>query len=540
MTLPFRRGRRAIALACAVVGLAASLTACGGGSNAGTQSDTLTVALPTFEVDSPFPWEHNALGRAVFSTVSETLIQADPETGEYGPGLAESWEVDESGKTWTFTLREGIPFHGDWGDFTSADALYTFQRGQDPEATGNLAQVWATTLESVEAPDPQTFVVHLKRAQFDPYFFSSYGQTGIQSQRYIEEVGDDVARKEPIGTGPYQFVSGKPGEEYRFEAVKDHYRVEPAFKNLVIRRIQDATTAASALRAGEIDGTVVSGSTIDVLGDDVNLIEQEEGVANWLVFPETEPEGTDQYNPDLPWNASDPSDPAAVDRARKVREALNLGFNKEAVVDTIWKGYATADTPFGWYVAPWLEGYSDEFPSVPAYDPDRAKELLDEAGYGDGFTFPVVISQLQPDSELILPAMAQDLAKIGVTVEVTTMEHATLVGQLRTKSLASAFIYAIPGRVAQSSMVDMMSQNSVFRFLNTTPDLFDDAAAATVSAEAETAFVKEAVERLAEDFSTIPIGIQSTVVATSDKVGSWPLAGGIPFLHNLEYVQPAD
>jgi peptide/nickel transport system substrate-binding protein len=519
---------------------------CTGGSSDGDEasgpvSDTLVVAIPTFETESPFPWEHNALGRPPFMGTMETLLMEDPETGELGPNLAESWEANEDSTTWTFKLQKGIQFHGGYGELTSADVLYTFERGREPGATGGLAQSWAQYFESVEAPDPYTFVLNFKTPMLTIGMMGAFaGQTGIHSKAYIEEVGDEVARTNPIGTGPYEFVSGEPGNELRYEAVEDHHRHTAGFKNLVIRRIPDANTIASALRAGEVDAAVVSGSAIDVLGDSVQFFEQEQGVPNWMVFPETEPAGTPQHRPDLPWNPSDPNDPEAVEKARMVREAMNLGFNKEAVIDSIWRGRATADVPFSWYVRPWHSGYQEDWPSVPGHDPERAIELLEEAGYADGFTFPVVISQLQPDSAQILPAFAQDMEKIGITVEVASMEHATLVGELRAKTLGEAFIYAVPAPGEQFSQASAMSQNSPFRFLNTFPEWWPRAdAAMSESIEVQDEFVDEAVQMLHEEFATIPIGIQSTVVAASDEVAEWPLVPGMPLLHNFEYAVPA-
>ncbi|GAB7003588.1 ABC transporter substrate-binding protein [Nocardioides sp. AN3] len=535
--------RRAVRGGIALLGAVALLAGCGGSGGGGASkqaSDTLVVALPTFEVDSPFPWEYNALGRPPFAPTMETLTVADPTSGQIVPGLAEKWEQSADGKTWTFHLRHGVQFHEKWGEFTSADVLYTFNRGRDKDATGALAQSWATTIASVAAPDKYTFVLTTKAPDLSiPSLIGSYDE--INSQKYIEKVGDEEARHHPIGTGPYEFVSGTPGQEYKYKAVADHYRKTAKFKNLVIKRIADPTTMAAALRTGEIDAAMVSGTSLDVLKGHVKFIEQKDGTPNWIVFPETEPKGTPQYRPDLPWNASDPSDPAAVERARKVREAMNVAFNKQAVIDTIWKGRATADAPFGWYVGPDAPAYSDSIAAVPGYDPEKAKQLLKEAGYEKGFTFPVAIDVgLQPDSAQILPAFAQDLAKVGIKVEVTNMEHATLVGHLRAKDLTDGFIYAAPGRADQSQMASVLGQNSPFRFLNTFPDMWDAAAKAhSGKQEQQNAFITSALQRVAAESATIPIGIQSIVVATSDKVGAWPLLGRTPFLFNFEYAEPA-
>lgn len=539
MPSPWSAGFRRSLLGFVLLAVVATFAGCGAASSgqSNTGRDTLVVALPTFEVDSPFGWEINALGRPPYEPAIETLVAYDPSTNDLKPQLAQSYDHNADYTRWTLHLRKGVQFQGGYGEFTSADVLYNFKRGQDKSATGTTAQLWATLFKGITAPDKYTVVLTFQRPQYN---LASLVQIGMNSEAYIKKVGDEQARHHPIGTGPYEFVSGTPGEEYDYKAVSNHWRITPDFKYLKIRVIPDPNTVSAALRSGEIDAAVVSGQALASLKGSVKLFEDKDGTPNWIVFPGTGVPGTPGYKPDLPWNPIE-GDPASVARALKVREALNLGFNKQAIIDSVWKGHGSTDAPFGWYVRPWDRAYSDSLPKVPDYDPGKAKQLLAEAGYSNGFTFPVIIDKgLQPDSDVILAAFAQDMAKIGVKVDVTSMEHATLVGHLRAGNLSGAFVYSVPTRTDQSSTESLLAKTSMFRFLNTFPSQFDAAAnAATGGPDAEDAFVQKMAKLESDRYATIPIGLQSTVVATSSKVASWPIVGGQTFLMNFENVKKA-
>ena len=169
---------------------------------------------------------------------------AIPRPSTYRPGLATEWKPSNEMRTWTFKLRSGVQFHEGWGEMTAEDVKFTVEQNFKPDAQGGSAPLLPHNLDRIEMPDKLTVVMHFKiRAVDVPSLFSQYvGYQNITSKKYLESVGEEKASTHPIGTGPYRHVEGKQGDFHRFEAVPNHWRKTPDFKELVIRRIPDPAT----------------------------------------------------------------------------------------------------------------------------------------------------------------------------------------------------------------------------------------------------------------------------------------------------------
>ena len=167
-----------------------------------------------------------------------------------GPSLAESWEESEDGKTYEFRLRPGLRFHN--GDpLTAEDVKFSFERYQ-----GAGADTLKDHVQEVEIVDPRTVRFHLKEPW--PDFMAFYGTTAtaagiVVPKNYLTQVGEDGFKKQPIGAGPYKFVSSKPGVEVVLEANSDYWRRVPNVKTLVMRSVPEATTRALMVKTGEAD-----------------------------------------------------------------------------------------------------------------------------------------------------------------------------------------------------------------------------------------------------------------------------------------------
>lgn len=320
------------------------------------------------------------------------LVTYESASGEIIPDLAESWESTDQ-RVWTFHLREGVTWQGDYGELTSEDVLYSYDRILDP-ATGSPYAAELANVESVEAPDDYTVVVTLK--QPDAGFLhqvANYHQGQIVKKEAVEAAGDNY-KWEPVGTGPYMLDSFTPGSEIVLVRHEDYFRGPAPIERIRFIIIKDDQTAAIALRNGEVDLAmrIRQESALEPLLDDSRFtinVREAYGVV-LKVFNTTIPE------------LSDP----------RVRQAWAHAVDMEAIVETVQPITAI---PADNILPPWMDGYSDDVPMYP-YDPERAKELLAEAGYPDGFT----ITQLGTASNGVTESDQLEqayLAQVGINLE---------------------------------------------------------------------------------------------------------------------------
>ena len=312
------------------------------------------------------------------------------------PSLAESWTVSADQKTYDFKLREGLKFHN--GDpFTAEDVKFSFQRSK-------VGKVLKDRVREVEIVGPARvrFLLH----EPFPDFMALYGTmaTGagwIVPKRYVEKVGDDGFKKQPVGLGPYRFVSYTPGVELVMEAFEGYWRKMPAVKRLVFKSVPEPTTRAAMLKNGEVDvAYMLDVPAAQELKRDSTFRLGFSGAigVHYLDF-------FDQWDPKSPWND------------RRVRLAANHAIDRRALSEAETLG---ASRPTG-SMAP--RTFEFTLPLEPyAYDPAKAKKLLAEAGYpngfdgGDFYPYPPYFSA----GESILGYFGA----VGIRMKLRTMERA--------------------------------------------------------------------------------------------------------------------
>ena len=276
------------------------------------------------------------------------------------PSLAESWTLSADGLVYEFVLRSGVRFHN--GDpVTAEDVKFSFERYR-----GAASKTFKERVTAVETPSPTRVRFRLKEPwpDFLTFYSSATGAGWVVPKKYIEKVGDDGFKKAPIGAGPYRFVSFTPGVELVFEAVDKYWRKPPHVKRLVFKTIPDPSTRFAALRRGEID---ISYWMTASLGDELRRtpgLTLKPSLANntyWVYFVE-------QWDPKSPWHD------------RRVRLAANYAIDRQAINQAETLGfsrmnYSLIPSHFEFFWQP---------PAIP-YDRARAKQLLAEAGYPNGF-----------------------------------------------------------------------------------------------------------------------------------------------------------
>src|SRR5436309_3865868 len=340
----------------------------------------LTVAVATFGNERWLPHLYVGAEDVVLKPMYENLLTRDPKTGELSPMLAERWKIADGGRTWTFYLRKGVQFHGGRGEMTAEDVRFTFATIAKDGSANSLAPEFRL-IKSMEVENPYTLTVRFEKPfvvfgnKVNQGLFASVAF--IQSKRYVETAKDDGAERLPVATGPWKFVEHVRGDRIVYEAVENHWRATPHFKRLVFVKVPEPSTRMAMVRAGSADVIEVSGEYVDELKKvGMRTLIMPNTTAIWVILGGQWPRKP-TYDPKVPWAQPD------AERAKKVRMALNLAVDKQAIVQRVLGGRGTVMG--SWLMYPNDPWASDALKKPYPYDPAKAKALLAEAGYPSGF-----------------------------------------------------------------------------------------------------------------------------------------------------------
>lgn len=342
---------------------------------------------------------------------------------EFEAALAESWETDESGLSWTFKLRPDVAFHKDHGTLSADDVVFSFNRHLDPEIL-TLGKSTFANIQMVEAIDPLTVRFILKNP--DPFLGSvlSTVNASIISKAAFEEKGEEGFEFDPIGTGPYQFVSGTADTKVVLVANPDYFAGPAAVANLEVDFIADTTARTLAFASGQVD--VIEGVRTPGWVDSLRQRSAD------TIFDATKP-GSHNY---LQLNLN-------VEPLSKleVRQAIRYAINNEQLAAT-FNGLAA---PMTGLLADGVAGAAAkaDLPPELQYEPniDKAKELLAAAGYADGFALDVFMSQREDYSSIMLMIQEQ-LRAAGININLRIVDHNTYHAESR-KDLNSMYLNSI-------------------------------------------------------------------------------------------------
>jgi peptide/nickel transport system substrate-binding protein len=334
-----------------------------------------------------------AIGQVTWQNVFEGLTTVDRD-GKIQPQLAESWEISADGKTYTFKLRQGVTFHNGVA-FDSAVAKFAIDRARGADSV-NPQKRYYSSIEAVEMLDASTLVLKLKQPTGSLLYW-----LGWPSSVMVEPKSAADNKTTPVGTGPFKFDSWAKGAKVELAKNAGYWNkaIDLKLDTATFRFINDPQAQAAALTAGDVDAFPEFGAP--------ELVSSFEGSDKLTtVVGNTELKVVAGMN-----NARKPFSDS------RVRQALMMAVDREMVVEGAWSGFGT---PIGSHYTPNDRGYKD-LTGVYAYDPEKAKALLAEAGYPNGFSFTIKAPQMtyaQRTSQ-ILQAM---FAEIGVTMTIETTE----------------------------------------------------------------------------------------------------------------------
>ncbi len=374
----------------------------------------LKVALAScgFETFDP-------IGSGTFSAlIFDYLVRTEPSlAGEelrVGVGIAERWEMAPDGLSWIFYIRKGVKFHN--GDpLTAADVKFNLDRSASPDV---YYQHVRDSQERAEVLDDYTVRVYTKGTQpyYPRYVNLINGYNGmIMPKAYTEKIGIEAFKTRPVGSGPFKYVRRVPGDMVEFEALTEHYRIVPAFKKLTIIVVPEETTRAAMVKTGALDIVQVGldqGAELEAAGFKTAVVGD--------TYPEVAFFGS--YDPRAK------SVPAGDIR---VREALSLAINRDELGRTLFHGKMGPPMPTAMAknqpdidLAYWRP----EAAKMYGYDLERAKQLLKDAGYANGFNIKLYYfpSGTTPYMPTLTQAIQGYWLKIGVKAEINVRETSAL------------------------------------------------------------------------------------------------------------------
>jgi peptide/nickel transport system substrate-binding protein len=466
--------------------LAAALTLTAGLASAQT-AITLGMQLEPPNLD-PTGGAAAAIDEVVYANLFEGLTRYNPD-GTISPALAESWEVSEDGKVYTFRLREGVKFH-DGTEFTADDVKFTLDRARAEDST-NAQKALFAGIADVAVVDPQTVRVTLSTPNGAFATNMAWGDAVIVAPESVEQ-----AATAPVGTGPFRFVRWVAGDRVELERNPDYWGEAPALEAATFKFISDPTAAFAALMAGDVDA-------FPVFPAPENLAQFEADPRFKVIVGSTEGEtilAMNHATPEL--------------QDVRVRQAITHAINRKDIIDGAMFGYGT---PIGTHFAPHNPNYVD-LTDLSAYDPEKARALLAEAGHAEGLRLSLKLpppSYARRGGEII----AAQLREVGIETDIENIEWAQWLEQVfRGKD----FDLTIISHTEPMDIGIYARPDYYFQYAN--PALNEVMAKLDVSTDAaeRSALLKQAQEIIAKDYvNAYLFQLAKTGVANAKIEGLW-------------------
>ncbi len=521
-----RTARRCLAAAAiATLGLAGPMA----DASAEAPQGEIRIVFPSLWNEALDPILSSSSGSVGLAAMYDGLIgtKADGSGFSKENGLATDWVMSEDGKTWTITLRQGVQFHRGFGELTAEDVKFSLERIGSERSVAQRKSYFKSKVGEIAVVDPYTIRITAKDEPIADLLTNLSALQGsverfIVSKKAAEELGPDGFASNPVGTGRYQFAEHVGGQFIRLAAFDDYWGTKPRFAEVRFLAVPEEETSIAMLQRGEADVAPISRSNIarlqDSEGTDVVL---QKGSVALNVYMD------DQFVESVPVHQA------------KVREALNLAVDREAIAATIYEGFGQ---PVGTYYTQTrvldAMGY-DWKKDLYAYDPERAKQLLAEAGYPDGFEMDVYIYPWigVPEAPQMMQALAGMWDGIGIRTNITSTEYGVVRGRLIKGEIPGAIGYFVAPARPWQAMIGIyrvfMHSGGAFGHVNseTLDGHLDTASNAVAPAESKESLEK-AIHFVREHHLAIPVVEVDQAYGVTDKAVAWD-PGFLP--QNLNY-----
>lgn len=487
-----------------------------------TPTGELVIGVSTLHEEMLHPFWGRNIRKFYYTVMYDFLVGLD-ENGNLEPGIAYKWEEAPDHMSWTFWIRDGVTFH-DGTPVTLEDVKYSLDTTQDEKNVCVRSQ-FAPYYDWTEIIPPDKIVIHMEQPWVVfPYQLSPAGQGGgvILPKNYIEEKGDDF-ELHPIGTGPYMFLEKKEGDYIKFVAQDHHWRVgTPKYKYLTFKKLPEEGTRVAALKAGEVDIIQLGRAmAAELEGEGIPIVMKEEAAELNLDFLHT-------YRPDNPLSK------------QEVRQALVYAIDKQAIVDHIFLGEGKA-LGHAYCMFTTTIDYQ-EYPVTP-YDPEKAKQLLAEADYPDGFKiYYYNYATGVPEQKLVGEVIAGYWEAIGMEVEILEME-ASAYFAVWTKKVEppgpAAFTHSWSTRVQPEWRPLTHSDVELYYFSHVADPEIDrliEEWEVQFNREDYIAASRKLMDRVLEMFYRSAICSVSVPFATSEDVPAWICGVGNTDMFRFEYI----
>lgn len=466
------------------------------------------IAVAT-EVDNLDPYQSAATDTSsMMDNVFDGLLDTD-ETGELIPNLAKSYAISEDNLTYTFSLQEGVKFH-DGSDFTAEDVVYSYSKLAGLETGEPMSSKFAV-VEAVEAKSDYEVTVTLKEVDSS---FLARNIVAIVPSDYEEQ------STKPIGAGPFKFKEYKAGQELVLVKNEDYYLEGkvPKVDEVQFKMMPDAQSSILAMQAGEIDVLPgVSEQGLQQLGDSVEVVSGPQNMVQLMALN----------------NSFGPLQDV------RVRQAINYAVDKDVIINTVAEGKATKlgsnfSPAMDFYFEKGLEDYYS--PNI-----EKAKELLAEAGYADGFDLQLTVPsdyQFHVDTAQML---ANQLKEININVEIEPIEFSTWLERVYTNAEYESTVISFTGKLDPFEVVGRFVSTYPKNFMKFNDSTFDEVIAKAIKETDENAkaeLYKEAQRILTEQAASVFIMDPNRSIAMANGLTGFKMYPVQKFnLEDLEFTK---
>ena len=492
--------------------VAAALSACGGGKGSETSAESKNSSETTTtetgaetvgaiqkggegtvgiaqELDSLDPHKMVYAGtKEVLFNVFEGLVKPD-QNGDLVPAVASEYKVSEDAKVYTFTLRDGITFH-DGSAVTAEDVKYSIERYAEIQGESSAFSI----MESVDIVDEKTVEVHLSEGNSE--FLANL------TLAVLPKSNEANFETQPIGTGPFKFVSFTPGQSFVVEANEGYWNPElPYLDKVTFKIVADADTALTELQAGTLDVyQYMTEDQASTLTSGFNIVQ---GSINYV-------QGLFLNNNFEPFQDV------------RVRQAINYAVDKDMINEFLFSGKSHI---IGTNMIPaFKKYYNEETESYYTRDVEKAKALLAEAGYENGFDLVITVPNNYAPHESTAQIIVENLKEVGINATINLIEFSTWVDDAYNGRNYQATVVAVDGTLSPSSWLAKNLSTASNNFTNFNNADFDEAytsALASIDDAEKVELYKKCQMILAEDAASVYIQDPANLVALNEKLDGY-------------------